>query len=54
MLNAGVLGETALPRFCGGNLRMCMANGRADSPGWPRKGGFEFELLVWLEQDESG
>jgi hypothetical protein len=36
MLSAGVLGETALPKFCGGNLRMCEANGRADTPGWPR------------------
>ena len=29
-LSTGVLGETALARFCGGNVRMCEGGGRAD------------------------
>jgi hypothetical protein len=35
MLSKGVLGETALPWFCGGNVRMCEDGGRADGPHRP-------------------
>ena len=43
-MSAGVLGETALPRFCGGNVRMCEDGGRADGPHRPIE-RFRFESL---------